>query len=133
MADEDLYTMIWTEKKLRAAADKILKALGERSAELDIVLLKNAEMKRIKWDLLKKKTEPNVLSFPEPKRFPHPETNKRYLGEVYLNRDILKKSPARGVPLLLHGMLHLLGHDHVKKAAAVRMERIEKKVLAVLS
>jgi probable rRNA maturation factor len=119
-----------TEKKLQFMAEKILKALGERPAALDIVLLKNTEMKRLKWDLLKKKTEPNVLSFPEPKQFPHPETKKRYLGEVYLNEDILRKSPARAMPLLLHGILHLLGHDHVKKAAAARMERAEERTLA---
>jgi probable rRNA maturation factor len=121
---------IWTEKKLRAVADTILKALHESPASLDIILLRNAEMKRIKWDLLKKRTEPNVLSFPEPKLFPHPETKKRYLGEVYLNRDILRKNPQRAIPLLLHGVLHLLGHDHIKKTAAARMERVERKILA---
>ena len=120
------------EKKLQFMAEKILKALGEWPAALDIVLLKIAEMNLLKWDLLKKRTEPNVLSFPEPKRFPHPETKKRYLGEVYLNRDILRKSPKRAMPLLLHGILHLLGYDHVKKTAAARMERTEEEILAKL-
>ena len=122
-----------TEKKLQLIAANILRALGVRKASLDIVLLKNAEMKRMKWRLLGKRTEPNVLSFPEPARFPHPETKKRYLGEVYLNEDILKKSPERAVPLLLHGMLHLLGHDHIKHADAVRMERLEEATLAFFS
>jgi probable rRNA maturation factor len=122
-----------TEKKLQLMAVKILKALGVRPAMLDIVLLTNAEIKRMKWRLLGKKTEPNVLSFAEPSRFPHPETKKRYLGEVYLNQDILKKSPERAVPLLAHGILHLLGYDHVKKTDAVRMGRLEEKILAALS
>jgi probable rRNA maturation factor len=121
-----------TEKKLQLIAAAILKELGIRPATLDIVLLTNAEMKRMKWRLLGKKTEPNVLSFPEPARFPHPETKRRYLGEVYLNQDILKKSPERAAPLLLHGILHLLGYDHMKKADAGRMERLEKKVLSAL-
>ena len=122
-----------TEKKLQLIAAKILKTLGVRPVMLDIVLLSDAEMKRMKWRLLGKKTEPNVLSFPEPKRFPHPETKKRYLGEVYLNRDILKKSPERTAPLLVHGILHLLGYDHKKKIAAVQMERLEEKITASLS
>jgi probable rRNA maturation factor len=122
-----------TERKLQVLAVKILKTLGSRPAALDIVLLGDADMKRVKWRLLRKKTEPNVLSFPEPKKFPHPETKKRYLGEVYLNKDILRKSSDRAVPLLVHGVLHLLGYDHVKKADAARMERLEEKTLAALS
>jgi probable rRNA maturation factor len=121
-----------TEKKLQKLAVKMLAALGVPRAALDIVLLKNTELMRMKWRLLRKRTEPNVLSFPEPKQFPNPEIKKRYLGEVYLNQDILKKSPAQAVPLLAHGILHLLGYDHMKKNDAVRMERLEKKVLAVL-
>ena len=122
-----------TEEKLQLIAAKILKTLGVRPAMLDIVLLTDAEMKRMKWRLLGKETEPNVLSFPEPKRFPHPETKKRYLGEVYLNRDILKKSPERTAPLLVHGILHLLGYDHKERIAAVQMERLEEKITASLS
>lgn len=121
-----------TEKKLQILAVKILKVLGTRAGMLDIVLLGDAEMKRMKWRLLGKRTEPNVLSFPEPDRFPHPETKKRYLGEVYLNKDILKKNPERTAPLLLHGILHLLGYDHIRKADATRMERLEEKTLAAL-
>lgn len=120
------------EKKLQVLAAKILKELGVRAAALDVVLLTDAEMKRMKWHRLGKKTEPNVLSFPEPERFPHPETKRRHLGEVYLNQDILKKSPERAAPLLVHGMLHLLGYDHVKNAA-VRMERLEEKILSALA
>ena len=87
---------MWTEKKIQVLAEKIFRMLGERPASLDIVLLNNREMKRLKWERLKKRTEPNVLSFPEPKHFPHPESKKRYLGEVYINKDILRK--ARSAP-----------------------------------
>lgn len=118
-----------TEKKLQLMAAKMLKALGERAALMDIVILPHEEMRRMKWRLLRKKTEPNVISFPEPERFPHPETKKRYLGEIYLNRDILRKSPERAAPLLLHGILHLLGYDHIEKKDALLMERLEEKVL----
>jgi probable rRNA maturation factor len=120
------------EEQLAVMAKKILKTLGEKPADLDIFLLPNAEMKSMKWRLMKKKTEPNVISFPEPKPFPHPERKKRYLGEVYLNRDILKKSPERAMPLLLHGVLHLLGYDHIKPGDAKKMEKVEAEVLKEL-
>jgi len=34
--------------------------------------------------------------------------------------------------LVIHGMLHLLGHDHENEAEAARMERLESQVLASL-
>ena len=45
---------------------------------------------------------------------------------------ILKASPDRGAPLLVHGILHLLGHDHVKKADLVKMEKKEEEILEKL-
>ncbi len=120
---------MWNEPKLYRLADKTLKALGVRHATMDIFLLDNKSMAALKARFFKKKTEPNVLSFPEPAHFPHPETKKRYLGEIYLNRDILRHSPERAKVLLLHGILHLLGYDHKKKADIVEMEALEKKIL----
>lgn len=122
------------DRKLDRLARKILKFLGAhdisaRTATLDIFLLPDRDIAALKRRFIKKRAEPNVLSFPEPARFPHPETKKRYLGEIYLNRDILKRNPGRAAPLLLHGILHLLGYDHVKKADAAKMERLERKIL----
>jgi rRNA maturation RNase YbeY len=118
-----------TEKKLARLADGLLMKLGTRGATLDIFLLPNRAITALKARFIRKKTEPNVLSFPEPARFPHPETKKRYLGEIYLNSDILKKDPERATPLLLHGLLHLLGYGHAKKTDAAKMERLERKIL----
>lgn len=123
---------MWNEAKLSRLAQKMLATLKVRGATLDIILLDNPKIAALKARFIKKKTEPNVLSFPEPAHFPHPETKKRYLGEIYLNRDILKKSPERAKALLLHGVLHLLGYDHVKKADTAKMEGLEKKILAKL-
>ena len=123
---------MWNEAKLARLAQKMLMALGVRGATLDIILLDNAKIAALKARFIKKKTEPNVLSFPEPAYFPHPETKKRYLGEIYLNRDILKRSPQRANALLLHGVLHLLGYDHIKKADMVKMEALEAKILKKL-
>lgn len=124
---------VWTEKKLGNVATRILKIGKIRGATLDIFLLPNREIKALKARFIKKQTEPNVLAFPEPTHFPHPETRrKKYLGEVYLNKDILKRSPERAVPLLIHGIVHLLGHDHKKKTDARTMEGLERRIAALL-
>jgi probable rRNA maturation factor len=124
--------VIWNETKIKALSDKLLKKLHVRGATLDIFLLGNKDMTALKARFIKKKTEPNVLAFPEPARFPHPEMKQKYLGEIYLNRDILKRSPERAMPLLLHGILHVLGYDHKKKADILQMESLEKKTLEKL-
>ncbi len=120
--------------RLARLANKFLRELKIQGGILDIFLLPNAEMKAIKKRMFRGKvrfSEPNVVSFPEPEHFPHPELRrgKKYLGEIYLNKDIIKKSPERAAPLLLHGILHLLGHDHKKKNEAQRMEKLERKIL----
>ncbi len=110
-------------------ARRFLSLLNVKGATLDVIMLQEEKIAALKARFIKKKTEPNVLAFPEPARFPHPETRKRHLGEVYLNRDILRKNPERAAPLLLHGILHLLGYDHKEKADIRMMERLERKLL----
>ncbi len=127
-----MLSAMWNERNLSRLAEKILKTLGVRGAIMDIILLDNAKIAALKSRFFKKKTEPNVLSFPEPEHFPHPETKKQYLGEIYLNRDILRRSPERAKALLLHGILHLLGYDHKKKTDIVEMEGLEKRILSKL-
>jgi probable rRNA maturation factor len=130
------------ERTLQLLARRMLSRLDERNAVLDIFLLPHAEIKALKARFIKKQTEPNVLAFPEPQSFPHPELGarakkgaakkvsaKKYLGEIYLNKDILGRSPERTAPLLVHGVLHLLGYDHMKKADAAKMEKLEAEVL----
>ena len=124
---------MWNEPKLLRLADKILVLLKVKNATLDIFLLDNKSITKLKARFIKKKTEPNVLAFPEPHHFPHPETKKKYLGEIYLNKDILKKTPERANALLLHGILHLLGYDHKKKPDIIKMEGLEVKIVKHLS
>lgn len=128
---------MWNEKKLAGLAAQILKNLHVRGGALDIFLLPNKEMKELKLRHIRDKkvrhSEPNVLAFAEPIHFPHPELprKKKYLGEIFLNKDILKKSPERAEPLLVHGILHLMGHDHEKNDDAKKMESLERKILSL--
>ena len=81
----------------------------------------------------RKKDKPtNVLSYPSGER--------GFLGDVVLARQTVwreareqKKSPADHVThLVVHGTLHLLGHDHETDAEAERMEALERRILARL-
>ena len=76
----------------------------------------------------------NVLSFPAPKAFPG------RLGDVVLAFEtIAAEAETQGKPfadharhLIVHGILHLLGHDHADAGEAERMEARERAILARL-
>lgn len=131
------------EKRLRTISESILRVAGLKKTirwfdsahhhelvegkKTDIFLLPHREMVRLKKKFLPhEKGLSNVLAFPEPKHWPHPEKKDAGLGEIYLNRDLAKGDIGELSRLLIHGMLHLLGYDHKKKSDRIKMEKMEK-------
>lgn len=117
------------EQRLRGFAAKILKELHVENAVVDIILLEGRNLARLKkrFGLHKPGKTPDVLAFPEPGRFPHPELKgRRLLGEVYLNQDL---GPERLGFLLIHGILHLAGFSHARKGDILKMESMESKLM----
>ncbi len=135
-------------KKLERLASKMAKVAlpadkGHGKAHIiDVFLLNDAEMKRLKKRFLPREKGPaNVLSFSEPMDWPNPEGGPERLGEIYLNTDLteLKMDDSTALiaskltPLLLHGVLHLLGYDHKKKNDRIRMEKMEEEIIKKIS
>ncbi len=138
--------------KRKAALQKKLERLGMRFARMqgvipprrrqkesvvDVILADGREMDRIKKKsgLADGKKHPygtDVLSFPEPSGFPHPDHKGIFLGDIYLNEEIFMGDPERGLALFIHGFLHLLGYDHIKKRDTIVMEGLEKRLLRKL-
>ena len=109
---------------MRAAA-RVLEMLGVKNSYLEIVFLGNKEMVGLKKAFLPEKKGPaNVLAFPEPEGFPHPESPRRPLGVVYLNKG-LSLGMEEFAFLALHGILHLVGFRHTKKSDILKMEKLE--------
>lgn len=121
---------------MNAFKRKLLAALHEKDADFELYLLANVEMNRVRRALLARRDfrgaearkiareeMVDVLSFPEPKGFPHPDSRKRRLGEVYLNLDA-----ARPKSLVVHGVLHLLGYRHDRLRDTIKMKALEEKL-----
>lgn len=131
-----------TQRLLTLLARERKKSGGrKRKQSVQIVFLKNKEMKRLKRQtfalphvpgaFLRKRGENasvDVLAFPEPKRFPHPETKREVLGEIYLNAERIGDSHRKLIPFLIHGLLHLIGYDHSGKRDTIEMERMEERL-----
>ncbi len=132
-----------TATKLRRAAVAAITA-GRRSradAALAIRIVGRREARAINRRWRAKDYAPNVLSFPAALPAGLPKGVRRaLLGDLVICAPVVaaeakaqgKTAAAHWAHLVVHGVLHLLGHDHMQKAAAARMERLERRILADL-
>lgn len=129
-------------KKIGAAMAKHLSEKG--AGEVFIAASSLAKMRQLnrKWRGKDKAT--NVLSYPQfaPKDLPRALKQNRavYLGDIalclpYIRREAkeLKKPVNHHLThLVVHGVLHLLGYDHIALRKAHHMEKLEKAILHTL-
>jgi probable rRNA maturation factor len=74
----------------------------------------------------------DILSFESPVDFPQICETERMIGEVYLCPSYISTHKVGIDRLLVHGLLHLLGFDHVRERARIKMQKLELKILAWL-
>ena len=79
----------------------------------------------------------NVLSFPAGPLAGMPDAAPSLLGDIVVCASVVareaveqnKSADAHWAHMLVHGTLHLLGHDHEADAEAAEMEALETQVL----
>lgn len=108
-----------------------------RKAEVNLLIVGARRGRAFNRDFRSRDYATNVLSFPyEP--LPHEKVN--LLGDLIICAPVVarearqQRKPVREhyAHLIVHGMLHLLGHDHDNDADAARMEALETRILAGL-
>jgi len=117
-----------------------LAVLAYQSADGDlaIVLTDDAQLHQLNRDYLGVDAPTDVLSFPASET--DPETGAPYLGDVLISIPRAKgQAHSAGHPLeaelqllVVHGVLHLLGHDHAEPEDKVRMWAAQAQVLEKL-
>lgn len=120
---------------LRSRARRILAALGHARSELSIRLVDDAEIARINDEFRGVPKPTDVLSF---SLLEGEQTDFRgnLLGDVVIGIEAAaRQARARrrsideeAARLLIHGVLHLLGHDHAKDAEARQMRAEERRL-----
>jgi probable rRNA maturation factor len=108
-------------------------ALGRRTGEVTLRIVGPAESRALNRRYRKKDKPTNVLSFPY--------DDPGLLGDIVIcaavvNREAReqgKRREAHWAHMVVHGVLHLLGFDHIRPADAKVMERRERAILARLS
>lgn len=125
----------WGRRKLAQA----IRALGlpERAA-IELSFVGGAKMKALNRAYRGKNAHTDVLSFELPKAF----RKQGMFGDVVICLPVARKQAReQGLrledelsALLVHGVLHLLGHDHEKgRARALKMAREERRALSKIA
>lgn len=125
------------ESALLERAARLTLDLEPESADADItiVLTDDAQLHELNRNFLGVDAPTDVLSFPASES--DPETGSTYLGDILISIPrAAQQAQAAGHPLeaevqllVVHGVLHLLGHDHAEAEEKARMWAEQEKVL----
>jgi probable rRNA maturation factor len=104
-------------------------------ADITIVLTDDQQLHELNRDFLGVDAPTDVLSFPASEE--DPETGASYLGDILISIPrAAQQALAGGHPLeaevqllVVHGVLHLLGHDHAEAEEKALMWNEQAKVL----
>lgn len=123
----------WPKDAQGHVSSVISSALSHMNAdgEVSIVLADNDFVQTLNRDYRGKDRPTNVLSFPQ---------DAPLLGDIILALETLEREANEQskafndhfTHLLVHGLLHLLGHDHIEEAEAEVMEALEIEILDAL-
>ena len=126
----------------RRRATALLAAARLGHAELSLTFVGDSAMRRLNREYRGKDRPTDVLSFPQhpPFRVPRAGDGPVLLGDVVIDLDVAARqardyaAPLRDeiARLLIHGILHLAGHDHEETAERRRMERAERRLAAAI-
>ena len=108
-------------------------ALGRRGGELTVRIVGAAESRALNRRYRGKDKPTNVLSFPSD--LPGTPGDLVICAPVVSREAREQGKPARAhwAHMVVHGVLHLLGFDHIRPADAKVMEARERAILARLS
>ncbi len=120
--------------RIRRYTAKILKFLSIGEKSVSIILCDEQVITDINKRYFNKTEPTNVISFPF-----HEEN---YLGEIYVCIPVAEREAKEWevsffyeiIYLIIHGILHLIGYDHVKsESEAAVMEEKERETVAFLN
>jgi probable rRNA maturation factor len=124
---------------LRGRAQQVLRAVGQARAELSLSLVDDAEMRDInrRYRGIDRPTDVLSFSLVEGEDAAH---RGHLLGDVVIGLETAARQARERhralddelLRLLVHGVLHLLGHDHERPEEARAMQAEERRVRRAL-
>ena len=126
-APDDENFRIWV---MSALSGDHSNGLTDGKAELSIQLVSSEQMTELNARYRDKQAETNVLSFPVDTDLQH---RTGLLGDLVLCDEVINREAAEQAKprvhhwahITIHGVLHLLGYDHIDEGDAEVMEALE--------
>jgi len=121
-----------------SASDSDIENIQQQAFEVTLRIVDTIESRQLNLDYRKKDKPTNVLSFP----FDAPEhIDMPFLGDLVVCAAVVEQEAKEQnkqiidhwTHLCIHGLLHLLGYDHIQENEAQEMEGIETAILAKLN
>ena len=133
-------------RQFKKNAELLLRAVGRPESSLSILLTDDEGIAGLHEEWMGDSSPTDVLSFPQ-KGKGEPRIGKGIsagrkqppdvLGDVVISAETAVRRQPR-VPVkemecyLVHGLLHLIGHDHAKKTERLRMNREASRLRALI-
>jgi probable rRNA maturation factor len=136
--DEGLALPLPAKLLKKAALETVRHENVSIQADLTLVVSDDETLRRLNLEFMGIDAPTDVLSFPAD--FVDPDTQRRYLGDVVISLPrAQEQAPENGqsvqdelLLLVVHGVLHLLGHDHGEPGEKERMWAAQSDVLSRL-
>jgi probable rRNA maturation factor len=122
--------------RVARVADRVLRAEGVRDASISITFVTDRRIAALNWQHLRHRGPTDVISF----GFAPAHDGAPLEGDIYIAPDVARRNAAANVApvreellrLVVHGVLHVIGHDHPDGAAryASTMWRRQESLLA---
>ena len=127
---------IYFNKKLKKIS-KIVKFFKEKNITFTILLTSSLNMRKLNKKFRNRNKPTDILSFPflPSNNLKFIKQKKFYIGDLAASYEIINFRSKKNNFLLefdkvwVHGLLHLIGYNHVKNKDFFKMNKIEKKIL----
>ena len=126
-------------QKLRKISN-IIEFFKDKNITFTILLTNSLNMKKLNKKFRNRNKSTDVLSFPSfsPKRLQLMKEKKIYIGDLAASYEaIYSRSKKKNFlkefdKVWVHGLLHLIGYDHIRNKDYYKMNKIEKRILNLI-
>jgi len=130
----------YINKKLQKTL-KIIPFFKKKNFNFTVLLTNSSNLKKLNKKFRNKNKPTDVLSFPffSKNNLKSVKVKNIYIGDIAISYEIIHQRSKKSNFILefdkvwVHGLLHLIGFDHIKNKDYFKMDQLETKILNLIS